>query len=736
MSLPSKKAILDFIKLSPHPPKLREIARALGVQPRDRAALRRLLIEIGASPKKGTGTYENLPTPDICILEITALDFDGVATAKPTDLSLRESGFLAEINTTKKKGKSPIVGEHVLARITNTVQTPAKAELLRILPKYEHPVYVFGRTFKSKDKWYIETSEKGAPRPILLDIADKIILKEDLIVKAELLKTSDKYLRKAQFLDIIGDNNEPKSILALTMSEFNLLDGFSDEVRAQASETKPISTTLREDLTHIPLVTIDGADAKDFDDAVYAEPISNGGWRLIIAIADVSHYVRQNTELDAEAQRRGNSVYLPAKVLPMLPENLSNGLCSLKPNEYRACLAVEIFLDTNGSKKSHRFIRGRLKSAARLTYEEVQSVYEGLYDEKRLNLESGTLHHLFAVYQCRKRLRRKRGTLELYLKERSIKFSDDGQPKEIEIKQQKESNELIEEFMILANICAAETLEEQNKTCVYRVHKPPSTDKLADLALLASGMKIELPKTQNFTPKQFNLLLKKAPTDSDRELLQNAILRCQSRASYAIENAGHYGLGLLRYSHFTSPIRRYSDLLVHRALIDACNLGVDGTNNIPPEQISQICEHISRTEQIAAKAERCAIDRMANIVLASLLGTQQEAKIIGITQSGLFASIADGRAEGFVSRKSLPDDFYILNDKKVSLTGRHLGWQFTLGQTLQVIVKEISSVSGNIALSWHSGGLITTAGEERRGKKLRPKKFIKKSGPNKNMNKR
>ena len=733
--MPSKKAILDFITLSSKPPKLREIARAFDVQPRDRAALRRLLVEIGAAPINEIGAAS--PIPELCIFEITALDFDGIAIATPTDPSLRQSGFLAEINTITSRGNSPILGDHVLARITEATQTPAKAELMRILPKHTRQSYIYGRTFKSKGKWYIETSEKGPPRPVLLEIADTKLLKEDLLIKAELVKASDKYLRKAKFLDIIGNINEPESILALTMIEFNLTDGFSDEVQSQASDTKPISNTPREDLTQIPLITIDGADAKDFDDAIFAEPSSNGGWRLVIAIADVSHYVRQNTELDAEAQRRGNSVYLPSKVLPMLPESLSNGLCSLKPNEDRACLAVEIFLDKNGNKKSHRFIRGKLRSAARLTYDEVQSVYEGLFDEKQLKLENGTLHHLFAVYQCRKKLRHIRGTLELHLKERSITFSENNHPLEIEIRQQKEANELIEEFMILANICAAETLEEHHKTCVYRVHEPPSADKLADLALLADGMNIDLPETPNFTPKQFNLLLEKAPTDADRELLQNAILRCQSRANYAIENAGHYGLGLQRYAHFTSPIRRYSDLLVHRALIDACNVGADGMKQTSAEQISEICTHISGTEQIAAKAERRTIDRMANIILASYLGSEQAAKIIGITQSGLFASIADGRAEGFISRKSLPDDFYILDDKKTRLTGRHLGWQFMLGQTVQVMVTEISPISGNIALSWRSGGVMTTPTKDKRSKKSDRRKLSQKSSrTKKNMNRR
>ena len=727
-SLPSKQEIKDFIRTSPEPIKLRKIARVFGVNARDRSALRQLLVDIGNSPNDWKFTEENSDIPELCIMEITSIDTDGIAIAKLVDRSLKNTKFQAEINTSSKRGRSPILGDHILARIKNKQDVRITAELIRILPKNKMQSYVYGRAFKSKSAWYIENAEKGMQRPIQLEIGDQKELEDGILIKAELKKTSDRYLKKAKLVDTYGNIENPKSILAMTIDEFNLVEKFSDEALKQACNTKPISFAQREDLTAIPLITIDGVDAKDFDDAVFAEPTAGNGWRVIIAIADVSHYVHEDTALDAEAKKRGNSVYLPGRVLPMLPEKLSNDLCSLKPNEKRACLAVEIHLDAMGNKTKHRFIRGIIKSIARLTYDSVQSVCEGRSDEEQLNLPAGTLDHLFAVYKCRKELRKKRGALELHLRERSIKLSTEMYPIDIEIREQKQANELIEELMILANICAAETLEQKKRTCVYRVHEPPSSDKLEELILLADEMNIKLPEKANFTPQQFNLLLEKGTTPSNKELLQNAILRCQSRANYSTKNVGHYGLGLQRYTHFTSPIRRYSDLLVHRALIAACNFGPNVISRDSEGTITEICSHISETEQLAAKAERRAINRMANIVLSNLLGTEQQAIIIGITVSGLFVSIANGLAEGFISRKSLPDDFYLLDKKKTQLTGKYTGRRFRLGDSLQALVSEISIVSGNISLSWIAGGFIDNSASKKKRKKVsnRKKSILKK----------
>ncbi len=718
-SLPSKQELQELIVTSPKPLKLREIARVFGVASNDRAALRQLLIDLGSSPNNSQETGEKSNIPELCIMEISSIDTDGIAIAKLVNQSLKNKEFQAEINTSSKRGKSPNAGDHVLARIKNKQDIRKTAEIIRILPKNKYQNYVYGRAFKSNDKWYIENANKGNHKPILVDIADCKNLEDGALIKAEFVKTSDKYLKKAKLTNIIGHVTNPQSILQMTIDEFNLVEIFPDEVLESSLIPKPILHSEREDLTKLNLITIDGGDAKDFDDAVFAEPTQDGGWRLVIAIADVSHYVCEDSVIDVEAKKRGNTVYLPGRVLPMLPENLSNDLCSLKPHQERACLAVEIYLDATGNKTKHRFIRGIMKSIARLTYDNVQSVYEGIFDERQLSLPNGTLHHLFAVYKCRKEISRKRGTLELLLSERSIKFSTEMFPIDIEIRQQKPANELIEEFMVLANICAAETLEEKQKTCVYRVHEPPSPAKLAELVSFSDEMDIKLPDSIYFTPQQFNLLLKKwEENHPNNDLLQNAILRCQSRANYSTENIGHYGLGLQRYTHFTSPIRRYSDLLVHRALITACNLGSNGMAKESKELISETCRHISETEQVSAKAERCAVNRMANIVLSSLLGTEQEVIITGVTVSGLFVSIVSAQAEGFISRKSLPDDFYILDHKKRQLVGRHTGWKFRIGDVLRAVVAEISVVSGNISLSWMTGGSIDSPASKKKNKKI------------------
>ena len=705
-SLPSNQELKDFIRTSQKPVKLREIARVFGVAARDRAALRELLVNLGNNLNKWQDTGKISDIPDLCFMEISYIDTDGIAIAKLVDDSLKNTDLQIEINTSSKRGRSPISGDRVLARIKNKQSAKITAELIRILPKNKYQSHIYGRAFKSKGNWYIENADKGIQRPILLDIANQETLEDGALIKAEPIKTSDRYLKKAKLKYVIGHVRSPRSILEMTIKEFNLAEMFPKEVLESSLNPEPLSLSEREDLTELNIVTIDGADAKDFDDAVFAEPTEDGGWRLVIAIADVSHYVHEDSAIDTEAKKRGNSVYLPGLVIPMLPENLSNDLCSLKPNKKRACLAVEIYLDALGNKTKHRFFRGIIKSIARLTYDSVQSVYEGLSDEKQLNLPAGTLHNLFAVYKCLKKLSKKRGTLELLLNERSIELSSDMYPIDIQIREQKQANELIEEFMILANICAAETLEEKQKTSVYRVHEPPSSDKLEELVSLASEMDIKLPKSPNFTPQQFNLLLKKSETSNNKEILQNAILRCQSRANYSTKNVGHYGLGLQRYTHFTSPIRRYSDLMVHRTLITACNLGSDGIVKDSKEICRQVCRHISETEQNAVRAERRAFNRMSNFVLSSLLGTKQETIITSVTVSGLFVSIANGLAEGFISRTSLPDDFYFLDNKKKQLIGRHTGWKFSLGDALQARVIEISVVSGNISLSWIKGGCI------------------------------
>ena len=294
-SLPSKQAVQDFIRTSSKPIKLREIARIFGVAADDRAALRQLLVDIGNSPNNWQ-KEETSDIPELCIMEVSSIDTDGIAIAKLFDNSLKNTEFRAEIDTSSKRGRSPSTGDHILARITNKQNERMTAELIRILPKNKYQSYVYGRTFKSKGKWYIENANKGTHRPILLDVADHKKLEDGILIKAELLKTSNRYLKKAKLTNIIGHATSPQSILEMTIEEFNLVEMFPDEVLKSSLNPKPLAYSEREDLTELNLVTIDGSDAKDFDDAVFAEPTDDDGWRLVIAIADVSHYVSEDSD--------------------------------------------------------------------------------------------------------------------------------------------------------------------------------------------------------------------------------------------------------------------------------------------------------------------------------------------------------------------------------------------------------------------------------------------------------
>jgi ribonuclease R len=389
----------------------------------------------------------------------------------------------------------------------------------------------------------------------------------------------------------------------------------------------------------------------------------------------------------------------------MLPEALSNGLCSLRPHEDRACLAVEIIIDSAGNKQSHRFFQALIRSSARLTYTLVQQVIEGSLDEADCNVKPGTLHHLIGAFRTLYEARNRRGTLNLSLSEARIQFDETGQPVSVTQHYQEEAHQLIEEFMIAANICAAETLEQGGESCVYRIHDQPDQEKINSLRELTDALSLPFAKGQVMTPQRFNELLAKVKNTEAETAVNEAVLRCQSRAVYAPDNLGHYGLGLTRYAHFTSPIRRYADLLIHRNLIKIISGIKGGKLSASQEKFSEICADISQTEQTAAKAERRTTARLAAQILSHKKITELEVIITGLTKSGLFVKLDDGASEGFVPRRSLPDDFYEIVAGGMMLLGRHHGWLFRLGDKLMCRLEDITPASGDITFSWISGGL-------------------------------
>ena len=548
----------------------------------------------------------------------------------------------------------------------------------------------------------IEVAEKGARRVIALAKAGEMPQLDDLI-EAEMNDAKGRIAKTASMVRNFGPYENASAFIAMAIAEFDIPHVFSSEVLDETKGASVPALGQRTDWRDTALITIDGADAKDFDDAVFAEPHEQG-WRIIVAIADVSAYVSSGSALDQEATKRGNSVYLPGTVVPMLPEALSNGMCSLVPHEDRAALAVEIIIDASGQKRSHKFIRALIKSHARLTYDAVQSVYEGTAEEHDISAPAGCLHHLFGAWHDLTRAREVRGTLNLNVPEKRVSLNEAGQPDAIIVRQQQEAHRLIEEFMILANICAAEELETRGHLCVYRTHDRPDMEKIEGLRELAEALDIPFAKGQVISPHRFNQLLEKVKDTPEEQMVNDAVLRCQSRAVYDCENKGHYGLSLTRYAHFTSPIRRYADLLVHRALIEACQLGDEKQMIQDRDALAHICASISQTEQTAAKAERRTTDRLIACLYQPQIGRQLEVTITGLTNFGIFASFDDRTAEGFMPFRSLPEDFYELAAGNSRLVGRRHGHVFVLGAKIIAQIENVEPASGGILLTYLDGG--------------------------------
>ena len=530
------------------------------------------------------------------------------------------------------------------------------------------------------------------------------------LVAAETLARPRFGAPRARIVERLGPADDPGAVSRLAIATFGIPHEFPEAALAEAEGATPVGLAGRADLRGLPLVTIDGSDARDFDDAVWAEPDSDpanpGGWRLIVAIADVAWYVRPGSALDHEALRRGNSVYFPDRVVPMLPEALSNELCSLKPGVDRTCLAVELSIDPAGHRRRHRFLRGLMRSAARLTYEETQAIHDGLRAPPE-GVPSPTIAALYGAYDARARARSARGALELDLREDRVVLDAAGRPVAVVPRPRLDSHRLIEEFMILANVAAAEELEARHQPCMYRVHDAPDPEKLETLRdfLADNGIPgLAFAKGQALKPELFNRVLRRAAETPLAPLVNELVLRAQAQAAYSSDNIGHFGLALRRYAHFTSPIRRYADLLVHRALIAGGNAaGRDfGLGALPAavdhDQMAAWGEHISATERRAAAAERAAVERYRASLLAAEVGAVFAAQISGVAEFGLFVTLAETGANGLVPISTLPPDYYDRRQDPPRLVGRRRRRVFQLGDSVTVRLVEADAIGGRLLL--------------------------------------
>ncbi len=512
------------------------------------------------------------------------------------------------------------------------------------------------------------------------------------IVLAEPLPSGGYGLKPARVIERLGRMGDARSVSLICIHTHLIPTEFSPEALADAKRARGVALGKRTDLRDTPLITIDGEDARDFDDAVYAEP-DGAGFRLIVAIADVAHYVRPAGALDRDAKLRGNSCYFPDRVVPMLPEALSNGWCSLKPGEDRGCLFVEMRIDGEGTKLSHRFGRGLMRSAARTTYEEIQQAADDAGDG---GLPAGLLTTLYAAFRALLAARKRRGTLDLDLPERRVVLNEAGEVTQIVPRPRLDSHRLIEEFMVLANVAAAEELERLKQPCMYRVHAPPSDEKLANLRNFLATLDVSLAMGCALHPRDLDAVLQKVAGTEQAALVNEVMLRSQSQAAYHPDNIGHFGLGLARYAHFTSPIRRYADLLVHRALISGLKLGLGGLAPEETADFENTAEHISATERRAAIAEREAVDRYLSAYMADKIGARFAARVSGVARFGLFVTLHGTGANGLVPLSSLPDDYWMHDETTQSLFGRRTRQSFRLAQEVTVRLKEASPMTGGL----------------------------------------
>jgi ribonuclease R len=701
--LPTRDDILDYIAKSPTPLARRDLVRAFKVEPKDRLALKAMIRDIErAGPVERTGKRRFKATsrlPRVTVIEVTGLDLDGEVLAKP--VAWKETAPPPEIRVVQEAVAAALgVGERALAELKPQDDGTYEARVIRTLAAApDRVVGIYRRMPDGGGR--LEPTDRRVKTEFRISSVNAKGAEDGEIVLCEAPPGRRLGLPEARVVERIGDSTHPRAVSLIAITDHGIPVAFPEAAVAEAEAARPVGIEGRTDLRQIPLVTIDGSDARDFDDAVFAEPDPErpGFWHAVVAIADVGWYVRPGSALDKAAQRRGNSAYFPDRVVPMLPEALSNELCSLKPAVERACMAAHLIIDGEGRLVEHRFIRGLMRSAARLTYEQVQRARDGSPDDVTGPLIKPVIGPLYEVFRLLDRARQKRGALELDLPERRVVLGEDGRVARIEPRARLDSHKLIEELMILANVAAAETLERVRQPCMYRVHDAPDPAKLAALREFLKGIGIpglSLAKGQVVRPHHFNAVLRAAAGTPYAPLVHQLVLRGQSQAVYSPQNLGHFGLALRRYAHFTSPIRRYADVLVHRALIAGLRLGEGGLPPIEPDLFAELGGQISDTERRAAAAERDALERYAALYLVDRVGGEFEGRVNGVTRAGLFVTLTETGADGLIPMRSLGDDFYVHDEARHRLVGRRRGRTFTMGDSLRVRLAEANAVTGSL----------------------------------------
>ncbi|WP_116089970.1 ribonuclease R [Sphingomonas crusticola] len=694
--LPSRQQILDLIASSATPTGKREIARAFGLHGNEKIALKALLKDmadeglIDSAP--GRAFHKMGGVPKVTVLRIVDVADDGQAFGVPESWHADGPPPRLRVIERGKRERALGPGDRILAR-TEEAGNGWVAHPMKRLARGEEQV--LGVLHQEGERLWLKPVDKRERRELMVSDAGEAQAGD--LVLAE--KAGRPPRITARVVERLGEPFAPRSFSLIAIHKHNIPDRFSEDTIAEAIRVAHLPLgEQREDLRHLPIVAIDPADARDHDDAVWAtaddDPANPGGFLAIVAIADVSFYVRPGSDLDREARRRGNSVYFPDRVVPMLPEELSADICSLKQGADRAALVCHLVISADGALKSWKFTRAVIRVAANIAYEDAQAAVDA--DSGPLLEEA--LKPLWACWAALARARDKRAPLDLDLPERRVVLDEKGRILSVAPRERLDAHRLIEDYMIAANVAAAKALEAKKAPVMYRIHEPPSREKLVALKEYLDTFAISFALGQVIKPNTFNQLLERVGERDERPQIMEQVLRTQTQAYYGPANAGHFGLALGSYAHFTSPIRRYADLLVHRALVGAYNLApAVKETRLPAEDedaFVRIGEAISAAERRAMEAERETVDRYVAAYLSTRVGDLVHTRITGVQPFGFFATVEGLGGDGLVPVSTLGREYFRYDEASQALEGEQSGTRYTSGMKLKLRLAEANPISG------------------------------------------
>lgn len=706
---------MEYITENPSRTSKRDIAKKFGVTGDARIPFKQVLKSLrdeGLLKRSGKSITKPNTLPSVAVIEIISRDHDGDFIATPSRWNEKKDGRPPTISVVAQTGSGKIagIGDQALARISTNPESGARysAKVMKVLDRQK--TTVLGILREIGDNFRLEpTNRKQAEVKIDREAANDGV--EGDLVEVEVAHGGKYGLKHGKVVQVVGSYRSEKALSLIAIHDNDIPHIFPQSVLDEANAAEPITPenmgSKREDWREVPLITIDPADAKDHDDAIYAEPDPDheGGFIVYVAIADVSWYVRPDSALDEQALIRGNSVYFPDRVVPMLPERISNDLCSLKEGVDRPALAVRMLFEPDGKKRSHTFHRILMRSPAKLSYGQAQGAIDGQGDDQTAVILESILKPLWQAYACLKKGRNHREPLDIDVPERKIMLKPDGTVDRVIVPDRLDAHKLVEEFMIQANVAAAQTLEQKKQSLIYRIHDSPSLAKLESFRDFLKSMDMSLTSSGNIRPAHFNAILNSTRDSDSADLVNQVVLRSQSQAEYSPKNIGHFGLNLRKYAHFTSPIRRYADLIVHRALVASLGLGEGGLTSREEGLLDVIAADISITERRASKAERDTVDRLIATHLSQSIGDRFVGRINGVTRAGLFVTLSDTGADGFVPIGSISNEYLIYDQASHSIVGENTGLTFQMGQQVEVKLIEAAPVAGALLFEMLSEGV-------------------------------